>query len=89
MSQIRETCGCGAVWVGPDYCHTDRDKFREAHNACRRSTESKTERIFDCMGCGKVIQGEHVVKGMFTYHRECVAGLAPTPDTASEEQGEA
>jgi hypothetical protein len=39
-----------------------------------------TERIYDCAGCGKPIAGEHVVKGIFAYHRDCALRGAPDSD---------
>lgn len=35
MSEVRETCGCGAEWVGGWALVSEREKFRVAHAACR------------------------------------------------------
>lgn len=35
MGDTRETCTCGAEWIGPSTSQTDRQAFRDAHAHCR------------------------------------------------------
>lgn len=43
MSQMRETCGCGAVWEGGSAYVEEREKFRAAHEACRQPSKGGLE----------------------------------------------
>lgn len=38
---VRETCGCGAEWEGTRYFGDEREKFREAHAACREPKDNQ------------------------------------------------